>query len=160
MWQLLLTTGGSDVVACGLAARDTLRLEAGMPLYGQELDRDHTPYEAGLGKVVRLDRETEFVGKAALAAAAATPVSRRLIGLVGEGRRAARHGYTVHAVGSDEVLGEVTSGALSPTLGYPVAMAYVATSVNLEPGTVLEVDIRGTRLPYTVTPTPFYKRNK
>jgi len=160
MWQLLLTTGGSDVVACGLAARDTLRLEAGMPLYGQELDREHSPYEAGLGKVVRLDRETDFVGKSALAAAAATPVSRKLVGLVGEGRRAARHGYTVHAVGSDEVLGEVTSGALSPTLGYPVAMAYVATSVNLEPGTVLEVDIRGTRLPYTVTPTPFYKRSK
>jgi len=164
MWQLLLATGGSDVMACGLAARDTLRLEAGMPLYGQELDREHTPFEAGLGKVVRLDRETEFVGKAALAEAAATPVSRKLIGLVGEGRRAARHGYTVHLPshlpGSDESLGEVTSGALSPTLGYPVAMAYVATSVNLEPGTVLEVDIRGTKLPYTVTPTPFYKRKK
>ena len=164
MWQLLLATGGSDVMACGLAARDTLRLEAGMPLYGQELDREHTPFEAGLGKVVRLDRDTEFVGKNALGEAAATPVTRRLIGLVGEGRRAARHGYTVHlpsnVTGTDEPLGEVTSGALSPTLGYPVAMAYVSTSVNLEPGTVLEVDIRGTRLPYTVNSTPFYKRKK
>jgi len=160
MWRLLLETGGADVTPCGLASRDTLRLEAGMPLYGQELDREHTPFEAGLGKVVRLDRETEFVGKSALAGAAATAVTRKLIGLQGEGKRAARHGYTVHAVGSDVSLGEITSGALSPTLGYPVAMAYVSTQVDLTPGTVLEVDIRGSKAPYTVVALPFYKRQK
>jgi len=159
IWQLLLATGGTDVVPCGLACRDTLRLEAGMPLYGQELDRSHTPYEAGLGRVVRLDRETEFVGKAALAQASQN-VTRKLVGLVGEGKRAARHGYAVYAVGSDTPVGEVTSGALSPTLGYPVAMAYVSTSVSLEPGTTLEVDIRGSRQPYQVVSTPFYKRTK
>mgnify|MGYP000676878259 CR=1 FL=1 len=160
MWQLLLKTGGADLTPCGLAARDTLRLEAGMPLYGQELDRKHTPYEAGLGKVVRLDREVEFVGKAALAKAAAEPLRTRLVSLVGEGRRAARHGYSVHLPGVEAGIGEVTSGALSPTLQYPVAMAYVDASVNIEPGTVLEVDVRGTRQPVTVVNPPFYKRNK
>lgn len=160
MWQLLLKAGGDAVTPCGLACRDTLRLEAGMPLYGQELDRNHNPYEAGLGKVVRLDRETDFVGKAALAAAAEAPLTRKLVGLQGEGRRAARHGYTLHHVGQEASIGEITSGALSPTLGYPVAMAYVSTSGNIEPGAVIEADIRGSRQEFTVVATPFYKRKK
>lgn len=161
MWRLLLETGGADVTACGLAARDTLRLEAGMPLYGQELDRNHTPFEAGLGRVVRLDGSRNFVGKAALAAASEVAVTRKLVGLVGEGKRAARHGYAVSVAGSDgTILGEITSGALSPTLGYPVAIAYVATSVNLDTGTLLDVDIRGTKMPYKVVSLPFYKRSK
>jgi len=160
MWQLLLTAGGEEVSPCGLASRDTLRLEAGMPLYGQELDRDHNPYEAGFDKVVRLDREGDFVGRAALTELAAKPVERKLISLVGEGKRAARHGYEIFEVGGTESIGEVTSGALSPTLGYPVAMAYAKTSANIEVGTVLEVDIRGTRQAFTVSAAPFYKRKK
>ena len=160
MWQLLLKAGGNDVVPCGLACRDTLRLEAGMPLYGQELDRDHNPYEAGLGKVVRLDRESDFVGKAALAAISAAPLARKLVGLQGDGRRAARHGYSLHEVGQEAAIGEITSGALSPTLGYPVAMAYVSTSANIELGAVIEADIRGSRQEFTIVATPFYKRKK
>ena len=160
MWQLLLKAGGEDLTPCGLASRDTLRLEAGMPLYGQELDRHHNPYEAGFNRVVRLDRETDFVGKTALTAIEAQPVARKLIGLQGEGKRAARHGYTIHEVGKEESIGEITSGALSPTLGYPVALGYAKTSANIEVGTVLEVDIRGTRTPFTVVSTPFYKRQK
>ena len=160
MWQLLLKAGGTDLTPCGLACRDTLRLEAGMPLYGQELDRDHNPYEAGFGKVVRLDRDTDFVGKAALAAIAAAPIKRKLVGLQGDGRRAARHGYTLHEAGQEAAIGEITSGALSPTLGYPIAMAYVSTSANIEPGTVIEADVRGSRQELTIVATPFYKRKK
>lgn len=160
MWQLLLTAGGEDVTPCGLASRDTLRLEAGMPLYGQELDRNHNPYEAGFDKVVRLDRDGDFVGRAALTELAAKPVSRKLISLVGEGKRAARHGYEIYEVGGTEPIGEITSGALSPTLGYPVAMGYANTSANIEVGTVLEVDIRGNRQEFTVSAAPFYKRKK
>lgn len=159
MWRLLLETGGADLMACGLASRDTLRLEAGMPLYGQELDLDHTPYEAGLGRVVRLDDSREFVGRAALESAASKTLNRKLVGLIGEGRRAARHGYSVLSADGIAV-GEITSGALSPTLGYPIAMAYVATSVRLEPGFSLDVDIRGTTMPYKVVSLPFYKRSK
>jgi aminomethyltransferase len=91
---------------------------------------------------------------------AAKPVERKLISLVGEGKRAARHGYEIYEVGGTESIGEVTSGALSPTLGYPVAMAYAKTSANIEIGTVLEVDIRGTRQEFTVSAAPFYKRKK
>ena len=160
MWQTLLSAGGADLTACGLASRDTLRLEAGMPLYGQELDLEHTPYEAGLGKVVRVDREVDFVGKSALTALSQQEPERRLISLQGEGKRAARHGYEIFNMGSDSPIGEVTSGALSPTLGYPVAMAYLKTSANIEVGTVVEADIRGTRTPFTIISAPFYKRKK
>ena len=160
IWQLLLATGGAELTPCGLACRDTLRLEAGMPLYGHELDLEHSPFEAGFAKVVRLDRPEDFVGKEALAKIAETPVARRLVSLVGEGKRAARQGYEIFEAGSDRAVGVVTSGALSPTLGYPVAMAYVETSVSAEVGTKLEVDVRGTRLEFTVSVAPFYKRSK
>ena len=160
IWQLLLTTGGSNLAPCGLACRDTLRLEAGMPLYGHELDVEHNPYEAGFAKVVRLDRETDFVGKAALSKIAEAPIARRLVSLAGEGKRAARQGYEIFEVGGQTPIGVVTSGALSPTLGHPVAMAYVDTSVAAEVGSKLEVDVRGTRLEFTVVPAPFYKRSK
>lgn len=160
MWQLLLKAGGDQLMACGLASRDTLRLEAGMPLYGQELDLQHNPYEAGLGKVVRLDRDADFVGKAALAAQSQKDPAHRLIALQGEGKRAARHNYEIFALGSDESIGVVTSGALSPTLGYPIAMAYLNGSAELSEGTVVEADIRGTRTPFTIVSTPFYKRKK
>jgi aminomethyltransferase len=140
--------------AAGLAARDTLRLEAGMPLYGNELGPDMTPYEAGLGRVVRLDKPGDFVGRAALEERAAEGPRRTLIGLVARSRRVPRHGYAVLS-GSAEV-GVVTSGAPSPTLGTPIAMAYVATGATGPFG----IDVRGKTEPADLTELPFYDRRK
>ncbi|MFE7844477.1 glycine cleavage system aminomethyltransferase GcvT [Microbacterium sp. NPDC057407] len=154
VWDALMRAGEPHgLVPAGLASRDTLRLEAGMPLYGHELSRDIVPAQAGLGRVVAIDKE-DFVGRSGLAAvvAAGAPV---LVGLVSEGRRAGRAGYAV--LHGDEVVGEVTSGALSPTLGHPIAMAFVAPSAA-ETGTQLALDVRGTRIPATVTALPFYRR--
>ncbi len=166
LWRDLLLAGApSGMIAAGLSARDSLRLEAGMPLYGNELDRTTTPYDAGLGRVVRLDKArpdgtpVDFVGRDALAARHGSEPARVLVGLQGLGRRAARHGYPVvggTADGAPEV-GHVTSGAPSPTLGYPVAMAYVTPEVS-GVGTELAVDVRGRREPVRVVALPFYRR--
>jgi aminomethyltransferase len=161
VWRAV-TDAGADagLVPAGLACRDSLRLEAGMPLYGNELDRTTTAYDAGLGRVVRLDKTgpdgapVPFVGRAALAGRADSPPARVLVGLQGLGRRAARHGYPV--LRGDVVVGQVTSGAPSPTLGYPIAMAYV-TPVGAE-GTELTVDVRGRAEPVRIVPLPFYRR--
>lgn len=154
VWRALLAGGAEHgLVPCGLACRDTLRLEAGMALYGQELTTEISPFEAGIGRVVNLDHS--FVGRAALAMRASRPAGRVLVGLRGEGRRAARTGYPV--VRGGQVVGEITSGALSPTLGYPIAMAHVDRSAA-GVGTRLEVDVRGTALPMEVVPLPFYRR--
>jgi aminomethyltransferase len=139
----------------GLGARDTLRLEAGMPLYGNELDRGTTPFEAGLGRVVKLSKPADFTGRAALEKVAADGVKRRLVGLVVRGRGIARHGYPV--LDTDGPTGTVTSGTMSPTLGDAVAMAYVAPA-HAEPGTMLDVEIRGARVAAEVVSLPFYKR--
>ncbi|WNV91836.1 glycine cleavage system aminomethyltransferase GcvT [Umezawaea sp. Da 62-37] len=157
VWAALLEAGKAhDLKPAGLGCRDTLRLEAGMPLYGNELDTAHTPYHANLGRVVKLDKPGDFVGREALAAIAESGVDTTLVGLRSEGRRAPRHGYTVlDAEGA--AVGEITSGALSPTLGYSVAMAYV-TKANAEPGTKLAVDVRGRQEPVEVVALPFYKR--
>ena len=159
IWRKLLSVGaGVGLVPAGYACRDSLRLEAGMPLYGHELNLDTTAYEAGLGRVVRL--EHDFVGKQALAEVASREPSRRLVGLKGEGKRAARADYLLYATeDSTDSIGSITSGALSPTLGYPVAMGYVSTA-NSELGTVVWVDVRGSRQPMTVVSLPFYKRAK
>ncbi|WP_374191780.1 glycine cleavage system aminomethyltransferase GcvT [Cellulomonas sp. zg-ZUI22] len=166
LWRALLTAGADHgLVPAGLSARDSLRLEAGMPLYGHELDRTTTPHDAGLGRVVRLDKvdadgePVPFVGRDALAARAHSAPARVLVGLQGLGRRAARHGYAVHASTQPDapVVGTVTSGAPSPTLGHPVAMAYVTPEVSAE-GTELAVDVRGRREPVRVVPLPFYRR--
>jgi aminomethyltransferase len=160
LWNALRETGGPRVVPCGLASRDTLRLEAGMPLYGHELSRDILPVQAGLGRVVALSKEGDFVGRAAIEAgpAAHAPV---LVGLAAEGRRAPRADYEVFdGEGPDAArVGVVTSGALSPTLGHPVAMALVAPDAA-EHGRSLYVDVRGTRVAASVVPLPFYKRTK
>lgn len=162
LWQALTKAGeGAGLVPCGLSCRDTLRLEAGMPLYGHELSTSLTPFDAGLGRVVKFEKEGDFVGRKALAEAAARAESdppRVLVGLIAEGRRVPRAGYAVVAGG--EVIGEVTSGAPSPTLGKPIAMAYVdaAHSVPGTPG--VGVDIRGTHEPYEVVALPFYKRQR
>ena len=157
LWNSLMAAGEDrGLVPTGLACRDTLRLEAGMPLYGHELNLTTAPVQAGLGKVVALSKEGDFVGRAASekGVSADAPV---LVGLVGEGKRAARADYEVYS--GENKVGVVTSGALSPTLEYPVAMAFVDPSVS-ELGTIVDVDIRGTRLPYTVTALPFYSRKK
>ncbi|WP_307025602.1 glycine cleavage system aminomethyltransferase GcvT [Streptomyces canus] len=160
LWQALTKAGeGVGLVPCGLSCRDTLRLEAGMPLYGHELSTELTPFDAGLGRVVKFEKEGDFVGRAALREAAEHAnhePPRVLVGLIAEGRRVPRAGYAVVADG--QVIGEVTSGAPSPTLGKPIAMAYV-DAAHSAPGTPgVGVDIRGTHEPYRVVALPFYKR--
>ncbi|WP_426721636.1 glycine cleavage system aminomethyltransferase GcvT [Corynebacterium auriscanis] len=153
-----------DGLPCGLACRDTLRLEAGMPLYGNELSLKLTPVDAGLGVLAATKSKESFVGREAIAAAKEEGVKQKLIGLTGEGRRAARGGYEVFAGEGETAIGRVTSGALSPTLGHPVALAYVSTeaieSGDAAVGATVEVDIRGKRFNYTVVELPFYKREK
>lgn len=156
VWRILSEAGEPHgLLPAGLACRDTLRLEAGMPLYGNELSLQLSPFEAGLGRVVKFEKPGDFVGKAALEELSKADVPRVRVGLKGAGRRAPRHGYTVLS-GETEV-GEVTSGALSPTLGYPIAMAYVDRE-HSEPGTELSVDIRGRIEPVEVVALPFYSR--
>ena len=161
LWLALTAAGEADgLVPAGLAARDTLRLEAGMPLYGNELDTEMTPFDAGLGRVVVLDKPGDFVGRAALAERAQAAPQRVLVGLTVGSRRVPRHGYPVLWDGQPH--GTVTSGAPSPTLGVPIAMAY------LEPGPAqlaaedadarLAVDIRGRAEPARLTGLPFYHR--
>lgn len=154
LWRALLAAGQPHgLVPAGLAARDTLRLEAGMPLYGHELGLSIQPSQAGLGRVVVTDKD-DFVGKAAVerGPGADAPV---LVGLSAVGRRAARAGYPV--MSGEQVVGEVTSGALSPTLGHPVAMALVHPD-HAGLGAVLDLDVRGSRIPATVVALPFYRR--
>ena len=162
LWDALLEAGeGHGLIPAGLAARDSLRLEAGMPLYGNELSLLGNAYTAGLGPVVSLAKESDFVGKEALAAIKAagvgSTVGQKLVGLKGTGRRAARGHYPVLKDGS--LIGEVTSGQPSPTLGYPVAMAYVDVEFS-EPGTIVDVDLRGKPERFEVVALPFYKRQK
>ncbi|MFD9422083.1 MULTISPECIES: glycine cleavage system aminomethyltransferase GcvT [unclassified Streptomyces] len=162
LWRALTEAGAPHgLIPCGLSCRDTLRLEAGMPLYGHELTTALTPFDAGLGRVVKFEKEGDFVGREALTAAAeraGTAPPRKLVGLIAEGRRVPRAGFAVVADG--QVIGEVTSGAPSPTLGKPIAMAYVDAAFAT-PGTGgVGVDIRGTHEPYEVVALPFYKREK
>ncbi|MFI8350667.1 glycine cleavage system aminomethyltransferase GcvT [Streptomyces sp. NPDC085596] len=162
LWQALLEAGAAaGLVPCGLSCRDTLRLEAGMPLYGHELTTELTPFDAGLGRVVKFGKEGDFVGREALTKAAERAEAeppRVLVGLIAEGRRVPRAGYTVVADGT--VIGEVTSGAPSPTLGKPLAIAYVDAAHAAPGATGVGVDIRGSHEPYEVVALPFYKRAK
>ena len=162
LWQALVAIAeDGELMPAGLASRDSLRLEAGMPLYGNELSLQVDPFAAGLGPVVALSKEGDFVGKAALAArkeaGAGSTAGRRLVGLKGLGRRAGRAHYPVLKDGT--TIGEVTSGQPSPTLGYPVAMAYVDVAFT-DVGTALDVDLRGKAEPFEVVDLPFYKRSK
>ncbi|MEO5778357.1 MAG: glycine cleavage system aminomethyltransferase GcvT [Arthrobacter oryzae] len=162
LWQALVAIADDgELTPAGLASRDSLRLEAGMPLYGNELSLDGDPFSAGLGAIVALSKEGDFVGKEALAATKATgagiTAGRKLVGLKGLGRRAGRGHYPVLKDGV--TVGEVTSGQPSPSLGYPVAMAYVDVE-HTEPGTALDIDLRGKAEPFEVVALPFYKRQK
>lgn len=150
-WEKILAAGVPPV---GLGARDTLRTEAGMPLYGNDLDDTTTPLEAGLAFAVELDKP-DFLGRDALRSAGIP--SRRLTGLVLDSRRIARHGFAVLRGGKP--VGAVTSGTWSPTLQKSIAMAYLPTDAR-EPGTPVEVDVRGKAENAAVVRLPFYRRKK
>jgi aminomethyltransferase len=151
LWRTLLAAG---VTPCGLGARDTLRLEAAMALYGQDIYETTTPLEAGLGWLVHLDTLGDFIGRSVLEQQKANGVERRLVGLEMQGRHIARHGYAVMHEG--QAVGEVTSGTLSLTLGKAIALAYVPTRLA-KIGQQLEVEIRGKTYPAIVVKKPFYR---
>ncbi|MGO3761736.1 MAG: glycine cleavage system aminomethyltransferase GcvT [Glutamicibacter arilaitensis] len=158
MWEKTVEAGKDhELVPCGLASRDSLRLEAGMPLYGNELSLERTPFDAGFGLVVSFKKEENFVGREALEALRGATPARKLVGLKGLGKRAGRGGYAIVKDGA--TIGEITSGQPSPTLGYPVALGYVDAEFG-EVGTELEVDLRGKTLPFVVVELPFYTRAK
>jgi len=151
LWRSLLSAG---VTPCGLGARDTLRLEAAMALYGQDIYETTTPLEAGLGWVIHLDTKGDFIGRSVLEQQKAAGVERRLVGIEMQGRYIARHGYPVLYEGKP--VGEVTSGTLSPTVGKAIALAYVPTPLS-KTGQQLEVEIRGKAYPAVVVKKPFYR---
>ena len=151
LWQTLYDLG---VIPCGLGCRDTLRLEAAMALYGQDIDDTTTPLEAGLGWLVHLDTKGNFIGREVLIQQKTQGVQRKLVGLQTQGRNIPRHGYSVLSSGKN--VGEVSSGTLSPTLGYPIALAYVPTELATRKQQ-LEVDIRGKAYPALVVKRPFYR---
>ncbi|MFM9101818.1 MAG: glycine cleavage T C-terminal barrel domain-containing protein, partial [Cyanobium sp.] len=152
LWQQLLAEG---VTPCGLGARDSLRLEAAMHLYGNDMDASTTPLEASLGWLVHLEMPASFIGREALERQTAEGVSKRLVGLKLAGRAIARHGYPV--VHNGAVVGEVTSGTWSPTLSEAIALAYVPTALA-KLGTEVAVEIRGKAEPAVVVKRPFYRR--
>ncbi|HTI52316.1 MAG TPA: glycine cleavage system aminomethyltransferase GcvT, partial [Planctomycetaceae bacterium] len=155
LWETLFERGtGVGLLPAGLGCRDTLRLEAAMPLYGHELNESIDPYTAGLAFGVKLDAK-EFIGREALIAAKANPQRPRRIGLVLAGRRIAREGAALFL--GETSVGQVTSGTFSPTLQKSIAMAYVRGD-QATIGTELQVDIRGAREPARVVKLPFYKR--
>src|SRR5699024_6959701 len=156
LWEQLTAAGGDRLTPCGLACRDTLRLEAGMPLYGNELGRDLFPAQSGLGRVVALKSKADFVGRAGIEAADLSARPAR-VGLIAGGRRAARAGAEVRDADGRGV-GASPAGVLSPTLGHPIAMGLACASVAAV-GTELVADVRGKDLPVRVVATPFYTRD-
>lgn len=154
LWQQLIEIA---VVPCGLGARDTLRLEAAMALYGQDIDNSTTPLEAGLSWLVHLDKSSDFIGRSVLEKQKSTGPSRRLVGLTLAGRNIARHDYPI--MHNATPVGTITSGTLSPTLGYPIALGYVPTAIA-KVGTTVEVAIRNKAFPATIVKRPFYKSAK
>ena len=151
LWESLIEAG---VIPCGLGARDTLRLEAAMGLYGQDIDDHTTPLEAGLNWVVHLESKGDFIGRPVLEKQKQEGVKKRLVGLQMQGRNIARHGYSVVYEGKQ--VGVVTSGAPAPFLGYPIALAYVPSELS-KVGQELEIEIRGKTYPAVVVKKPFYR---
>jgi aminomethyltransferase len=152
LWQELIAAG---VTPCGLGARDTLRLEAAMCLYGQELSSTINPLEAGLSWLVHLDKPN-FIGRDVLVAAQEQGLAKKLVGLELVGRHIARHDYPIYY--QDQPVGIVTSGTLSPTLNKPIALGYVPTALS-KLGQELSIEIRGQQYPALVVKKPFYKRS-
>lgn len=154
LWRALLEVG---VTPCGLGARDTLRLEAALLLYGNDIDEETTPFEAGLDWVVTFDDGADFVGRDALVRIQERGAARQLVCLRALGRGIMRDGQAIRNAGAD--VGVVTSGGFSPTLGVSVGLGFVPPPLT-EVGGRLEVDVRGKPLPVEVVPRPFYKRPK
>ncbi len=155
IWEKLLELGAeAGIVPCGLGARDTLRLECGYMLYGNDIDEEHTPLEGVYGWVVDFDKK-DFVGREALAKQKQEGVSRKLVGFEMKERGIARHGYRVFGKGKET--GAVTSGSFSPTLEKNIGMAYVGKEFK-EIGTEIEVEIREQKVKAEVVKIPFYKR--
>ena len=149
VWDTLRERGGTP---CGLGARDSLRLEVAFRLYGNDLDEDHSPLEAGLGWIVKLDKPGGFIGADALKQQKAEGLKRRLVGFKLTGKGIARHGYPVLSQGAR--VGEVTSGTMSPMLKESIGLAWVPSGLAKE-GTVFEVEIRGKPIAASVVKTPF-----
>lgn len=151
LWESLIEAG---VTPCGLGARDTLRLEAAMGLYGQDIDTKTTPLEAGLNWVVHLESKGEFIGRNFLEKQKQEGVKKRLVALQMQGRNIARHGYPVVYEGKQ--VGVVTSGAPAPFLGYPIALAYVPAELS-KIGQELQIEVRGKTYPAVIVKKPFYR---
>ena len=153
LWDLLLDSGATaGLQPCGLGARDTLRLEAGLALYGHEIDETINPYEAGLGWTVKL-KKPAFTGREALKRIRRAGVNRKLVGLSMKERGIPRQGYAI--VHGGNTVGQVVSGAISPTLGYGIGTGFVSVD-QAEPGTILAITIRGRHIPAEVVKLPFY----
>ncbi len=151
LWQVLLEKG---VTPCGLGARDTLRLEAAMGLYGQDMNDDTTPLEAGLGWLVHLDQVADFVGRDILVRQKTEGIEKKLVGIAMQGRQIARHDYPIFD--NDDAIDLITSGTLSPTLGTAIALGYVPAHLS-KVGQPLSVEVRGKRYPAEVVKKPFYR---
>ncbi|MBF6561032.1 MAG: glycine cleavage system aminomethyltransferase GcvT [Candidatus Binataceae bacterium] len=146
---------GDGIVPCGLGARDTLRMEAGLPLYGHELDRATSPLQAGLKSFIRFGRD--FIGEPALAAQRDGAAGKRLVGIrTTDGRSIARQGYTIHHGG--RAVGVITSGTFAPSFARPLAMAYLDSAAELPAGATVEVAIRTRMVAAEVVALPFYRR--
>jgi aminomethyltransferase len=157
LWQTLMTAGEPEgLKAAGLGARDTLRLEAGLPLYGHELTDEISPVAAGFGWSVKVDKG-DFLGQQALAAQKAGQLDRKVVGLRLEGRNIAREGYAVFQ--GDRQVGRVLSGTFSPTLQAPIATALVEKAA-LDSGEALTVEIRTQKQPAQIVKLPFYRRSQ
>ncbi|MGN0293894.1 MAG: glycine cleavage system aminomethyltransferase GcvT [Lachnospiraceae bacterium] len=155
LWEILMEAGREEgLIPCGLGARDTLRLEAAMPLYGHEMDDTVTPKEAGLGTFVKMDKE-EFIGKVPMQEMG--DLKRKRVGLKVTGRGIVREHCTVYCDGKE--IGHTTSGTHCPYLGYPIAMALLDAAYT-EPGTVVEADVRGRRVEAEIVALPFYKKGQ
>lgn len=155
LWNALLEAGKEfGIEPCGLGARDTLRLEAGLPLYGHELDEETSPLESGLGWSVKLDKK-DFLGKQALVNQKENGLSKQCVCLVSEGKQLPRQGYEVFA--GDKKIGQVSSGSQGIFVGTPIAFAFVPPQFAAI-GTALTIDIRGNKIPASVVRRPFYKR--
>jgi aminomethyltransferase len=175
-WTRVLEVGGNRVAPIGLGARDTLRLEAGMPLYGNDIDLGRDPFEAGLGFAVKLDKATPFVGQEGLRQRKASPPKQILRGFHVTGRRVARQGMDIVQVersapaegdtagsappSAPVKVGIITSGAPSPTLGHPIAMGYLDSSLVPKESSGLAVDVRGNLEPIEFAELPFYSRTR
>jgi aminomethyltransferase len=158
VWNALLTRGTKyGIEPCGLGARDTLRLEAGLPLYGHELDDETSPLEAGLGWSVKLDKGGDFLGRDAMLAQKQNGLPKQLVCLTAEGKALPRQGYAVQA--DDKKIGAVTSGSQGIHVGYPIAFAFVPPNYA-KVGQAVSVEIRDSKVPAAVVKRPWYKRSK